>query len=271
MGRPRRHYADCRYGQLHFVRAAPDGPTGTPLVLLHQNPSSSLEYRYLIERMSLDRVVIALDTPGSGMSDAPPGPVSAANYALALADALEAIGTGGQVDLFGFHTGTMLAAELAIARPAMVRRLVLTGIPFRPPHERTERLDKIHKVAPPDDSGASTFERLHWLWEFTVQKRHPDVPVERAADIFIDRAKALHRYWWPYDAVWRWPVEERLPLVTQPVLVLQPDELLRVHSIEAAALFPDARVEELPSLNRDVFELEGGVDEFAAAMRRFLI
>ena len=53
----------------------------------------------------------------------------------AAADTLEALGYGadgeGAVDVIGYHTGTFIAAELAIVRPDLVRRLVLPGIPFR--------------------------------------------------------------------------------------------------------------------------------------------
>ena len=67
--------------------------------------------------MAADRRVIAFDTPGYGMSDAPPAPPGMAGYAAAFADALDAMGVAGPVDLYGFHTGTLLSIELAIARP----------------------------------------------------------------------------------------------------------------------------------------------------------
>lgn len=273
-GPMRRAYADCRYGQLHYVRAAPSAPGAFPtLVLLHQNPSSWLEYVYLIEALASDREVIAFDTPGNGMSDGPSGPMSMQDYAAAFADGMDALGLGHDkpVDVFGFHTGAFLAAELALHRPNRVGRLVLSGIPFRSQEERRAQLDKLRATPAPTEDGAALFERLRWMWDFLVAQRDRRVPIERAADVFIERARPLHRYWWPYDGVWSYPVEERLALVDKPTLILQPHEALLEPSREAMRLMPDARMVELPELTRDVFEREVGAPIFAREMRRFLV
>ena len=53
---------------------------------------------------------------------------------------------------------------------------------------------------------------------------------------------------WSYDY-------ERLKRVSQPVLLLQPDEDLRDASIAATALLNDVTICELPELDRDIFEV----------------
>jgi pimeloyl-ACP methyl ester carboxylesterase len=89
----RRGYTECRFGQMHFIEGRPAAVTGlkTPLILLHQNPSSSMEYRFLLKDMAQDRRVIAFDTPGNGMSDRPPEAQSIAGYAAATAAAARSI------------------------------------------------------------------------------------------------------------------------------------------------------------------------------------
>ena len=120
----RRGYTDCRYGQLHYLQGMP--LTGTvsrpPLILLHQIPSSSVEFEYLVAAMATDRHVIAFDTPGSGMSDWPEAPLDIGGYAAAFSDGIDNLGLAddGPVDVYGFHRGTLLAAELAIAEPQRV-------------------------------------------------------------------------------------------------------------------------------------------------------
>lgn len=266
----RRAYTTCRFGQLHYVAAgeASDKPT---LVLLHQTPSSTLEYRHLIEAMAADRRVVAFDTPGYGMSDPPPTPLGIAGYAAAFADGIAALDLAGPLDLYGFHTGTLLAIELALAAPARVGRLALSGIPFRTPAERAERLAACRATKEPTDDGAEIFERLRALWGRTVTQRVRGIPIERAAAVFADRAKPLHRFWWTYDGVWSYEPEERLKLVAQPVLVAQPDEEIRQQSLDATALFPRATVTLLPGLTRDIFEPEAGLDQLVAALRAFLV
>lgn len=267
----RHGYTDCRLGQLHYLEGMPAGTaTAPPLVLLHQNPSSSDEYRHLVAAMAVDRHVVAFDTPGYGMSDAPPAPPSMEGYAAAFHDGLVAMGLGeeARIDLFGFHTGTLLAIELArTSRNA--GRLALAGIPYRSPEERLIRLQQIHNVAAPTDDGTAIFDRLRWLWDFVVAKRHADLPIERAAAIFAERAKPLHRYWWAYEGVWTYPIEDRLAGIERSTLVLLPDEMLHEQSVAAASMIPGAATISLPQLTRDIFEPEGGCAIIAATLRAF--
>lgn len=270
----RRAYTDCRFGQLHYVRAAPPAPAGFPtLVLLHQNPSSWLEYVYLVEALATDREVVVFDTPGNGMSDGPAGPMSMQDYAAAFADGLDALRLGRDrpVDVFGFHTGTFLAAELALHRPERVGRLVLSGVPHRSEAERQAQLAKLRATPTPTEDGGALFERLRWMWDFLVAQRDRRVPIERAADLFIERARPLHRFWWPYEGVWTYPVAERFPLIDKPTLFLQPHEALLEPTREAMRLTPNAQMVELPELSRDVFEKDVGVPIFTREMRRFLV
>lgn len=270
----RKAYIACRTGQLHLLHAgAAGGASAPPLLLLHQNPSTSEEYRHLIAAMAEDRPVFAFDTPGYGMSDRPDKPLSITGYAQAFADGIAALGLAddAKIDLFGFHTGTFLAIEVARLIGDRAGRIALAGIPFRLPAERQQRLVEIRATQPPADDGEAIFKRLRWLWDFLVAERVPGVPIERAADMFMERAKPLHRYWWADDGVWTYPIDERLPDIAHPTLVLVPDEMLAEPSRLAAALIPDCRVVELPELNRDIFEPAGGCARIAAALRAFLV
>jgi pimeloyl-ACP methyl ester carboxylesterase len=269
----RRGYTDCRFGQLHYIRAAPVEGAGAkpPLVLLHQNPSSSVEYDALLRSMGTDREVVAFDTPGNGMSDWPPEPLDLAGYAGAFVDGIQGLSLGGRnpVDVFGYHTGTFLGAELAIALPDKVGRLVLSGIPFRTPEERQERLQEIKARPRITDSGEEILGQLRRLWTFVVTNRDPRVPLQRAADLFMEKAKPLDRYWWPYEGVWTYDVPQRFRLITQPVMILQPREALSEYSVKAAKFIPDVRIVEAPELERDVFDVGSAV--IARKLREFLL
>ena len=220
--------------------------------------------------MAKDREVIAFDTPGNGMSDWPPEPPDMAGYAVAFADGLDNMNLGNvsPVDVFGYHTGTYLAAELAIARPQKVGRLILSGIPFRTPEERQERLAAIDDHVELTEDGAEIIQHLQNLWTFYVCSRDPRTPLDRAANVFMERAKPLDRYWWPYTGVWTYPVPERFPLITQPTLILQPHEALLESTRRAAPFIPDVQFVELPSLDKYIFDL--GTEVLAEHTRRFL-
>lgn len=71
---------------------------------------------------------IAVDPPGFGSTAEPPAPWGAADYAAAVAPALEEIGQ--PVVLVGHSFGGRVAVHLAAARPELVKALVLTGVPL---------------------------------------------------------------------------------------------------------------------------------------------
>lgn len=80
---------------------------------------------------------IAFDTPGFGLSDGPVEPPEIADYARAMLAGLDALGLTGPVDLVGYHTGSMIACQLAAVAPTRVRRLVLVSAPIFDAAERT--------------------------------------------------------------------------------------------------------------------------------------
>jgi pimeloyl-ACP methyl ester carboxylesterase len=259
---------------LHYIQGQPEqgASRATPLILLHQNPSSSREYDRLIAELGRDRTVIAFDTPGNGMSDRPPNPITIAEYASAFAEGIEAMGYGakgaGKVDVFGFHSGTYYVSELAASRPDLVRRVVLSGIPFRPHDERQTRLEAARNAPGLTEEGDTVFAKLKWLWNFQVTDRDKRVPLERAAELFMEMSKPLHRSDWPYQAVWSYPAEERLPEITQPTLVLAPNDVTFANTKRAAAIIPGSKLVLFEDMIHNVFEV--GIDRYAAEMRDFL-
>lgn len=266
----RRGYTACRFGHMHYRTAGPDDETiasGKPaIVLLHQNPSSSFEYEPLIAHLATTHRVYAFDTPGYGMSDAPAAPAGMAGYAAAFGDALDALGLE-TVDLYGFHTGTLLAAELAIAQPEQVRKAVMTGIPMYDAPTRANKLAEAEVFPAPDEEGQVILDLLQRLWTYVVTSRDSRVPLAKAVRNFADKAAVLDRFTWAYKGVWGWDFT-RLSLVPCPVLVLQPAEELRAVSLEAAQLLPNAVVRELPDLDRDIFDIAPEI--LAHEIRSFL-
>lgn len=265
-----RAYTRCRFGQLHYRVAGPQATGHKPVVLLHQNPSSGFEYEALIDALAQDRRVFAFDTPGYGMSDAPPSPPGMAGYAAAFSDALNALEAdgllAGPVDLYGFHTGTLLCSELSIARPDRVRRVALTGIPMFPADVAAKKLDEALTFPGPAEDGDSTLTLLRNLWNYVVSSRDPAVPLQKAVFNFADKARVLDRFTWAYQGVWAWDYA-RLGLVSQPALLLQPAEDLAEMAKAAAALMPDCSIVEMPDLDRDIFDV--APDRIAHELRRF--
>lgn len=139
---------DLEWGQIHLRTAHPvNSSDATPVVCFAPTPYSGNYYKLLMKELARDRVVIAPDYPGLGQSDRPDTDLEVADHADIMAEVLIAAGWGptarGPVDACGYHTGTFIATELALRHPALIRRLVLIGVPFYQGAERAERYERL--------------------------------------------------------------------------------------------------------------------------------
>ena len=271
MSNYKRGYVNGRFGQIHYHRAWPASESGgrTPVAFFHQNHKSAFEYDMLLREMGRDREALAFDTPGYGYSDPPPGVPAMADFAGAMADAMDGLGFGaggqGPVDVFGLHTGVLIATELALTRPNLVRRIVMSGIPYRSPERRREILDSLPRGQKLTEDGVWIMDR----WKVLVAERSKDVPLERAARVFAEAIRPLDKHWHAYDAVWSYPLDERLPKLTHPVAILQTHELLLEDTRRAhAELLPQAHYVEIPGVQVNILDLAW--KQFAREMRLWL-
>ncbi len=263
--RIRRGYFECRYGQLHVHHAIPAGggfDEATTLLCLHHSPMSGRVFRRFLAIAGVDRSVYAPDTPGFGESDPPPGPPSIADYAAAMLDFLDSMRVR-RVDLLGYHTGSAIAAEVAIARPELVRRLVLVAVPVLEEAER-DAFRREPWPAPVAEDGSHLLRE----WQRSQHWRGPGVTLEQLAASFADKLRNGPNAWWGANAVMNWPAPERLPLVRQPVLVLRPRDDLWDATARAQGLLPDARFVDLRDFGFGLFEAAPEI--IAKQIARFL-
>ncbi len=111
-------------GHLHYREAG----QGSPLILLHQVPLSSLEFSEVQPALARNRRVIALDLPGYGCSDAPPRGYAMTDYVavvMRLFDELQF----EHADLLGVQSGAAIANAVAAAHPERIRRMILSNAP----------------------------------------------------------------------------------------------------------------------------------------------
>ena len=256
-----RSYLPTRHGRL-LVRRIPG--TGRPLVMLHASPTSSALLEPLMRELAVSRPVIALDTAGNGDSDAPPGggPFAIADFAGIVNGALDNLELG-EVDIYGTHTGALIATEVALTRPA-VRRLILEGVTMFDDGNRPDLLPREELRAnylptfEPTWDGTHLTAAWHFRRAFTTYwpwfRRSRDgirwVPMVELAAFhrgFVEVAKRLETYHLPYRAALGYPTADRLPLLGVPTLIAaHPDDPLQAHSPEAADLVPGGRWDVLP-------------------------
>ena len=99
---------------------------GQPLVFVHGLSGSWPNWLEQLPVFAAERRVIAMDLPGFGHSPMPSEPISISAYARLLDGLLDALGVGAAA-LVGNSMGGFISAELAIAFPQRVERLVLVS------------------------------------------------------------------------------------------------------------------------------------------------
>jgi pimeloyl-ACP methyl ester carboxylesterase len=154
----RKAYVDTTGGQLHYRFVA--GGAALPLVFLHRTPASSATFEPLLAAFAGERPVFAFDTPGFGGSFDPPGRPAITDYRDWLADAIRGVGLT-RFHVYGHHTGTHIATELAAAWPDRVASLMLNGMAYLTPDERAAFRNMVAPSLPPDPDGAY----LQPLWQ----------------------------------------------------------------------------------------------------------
>ena len=109
--------------------------SGRPLLLL-TGIGANIDMWRPFERLVRGREVIAVDAPGTGLSDRPRYPLRMGGLADVIVALLDELGVG-DADVLGYSFGGLLAQELAHRAPARVRRLILCataqGLPVVPP------------------------------------------------------------------------------------------------------------------------------------------
>lgn len=101
-----------------------------PLVLFHGGSGSWTHWiKNILPLVDAGRWVLAVDLPGFGDSDPPPGGTDADAMLEPLATGLRTLLPGEAVDLVGFSFGGMTAGLLLAAHPELAQRLVLVGAP----------------------------------------------------------------------------------------------------------------------------------------------
>lgn len=214
----RRSYAESRFGQIHLWTAYPSGggfDERTPLICLHHAGGSGRLFAPMLKELGNDRSIYAPDLPGHGSSDAPTAKTSVADIAGAIGDFLDGLRLR-QVDLFGYQLGAAVAAELAIARPQQVRRLMLWGIPAYSAQDRVTLLQNPSALGTRED-GSDLIEE----WRRALERRGPGVSPAAVAEELADKVRSGINAVKALAAALDYSPSERLPLVKQPTLVLR--------------------------------------------------
>jgi len=232
--------------------SAAAAPGALPLVLLHPSPFSGALLEPLARELARTREVLVVDTPGYGESTPIGRPPTIADFAAAIAEGLDRLGIA-RYDLHGSNTGACTAAEIAIAHPDRVRRLVLDNPPLFDDETRAELRERLAPATEIRDDGlqlvaAWAFARDHSMW-FPPYRREPEFarpgePIS-LAELHVrtmELLKAGGHYGDGPTAAFSYRLENRWPLLATPTLVTAHGGMnaAYIRREEAAAYVPGA-------------------------------
>ncbi|MGW0038395.1 alpha/beta fold hydrolase [Gordonia sp. NPDC003376] len=272
-------YVDTPLGLLHYAEAG----EGSTVLLLHQTPRSCDEYREVLPLLARGRRVIAMDMYGFGMSAKPPAgtPQTIEQYAAGAIALLDALG----VDRFavvGHHTGMFVASEVAAATPERVTATVLSGAEYADAGFRDGVVREMTGAAaaadPHGPDGPVDVARVRddgshliTLWakrSLMYPEGRPDILNRYIRDALapgVDPAEG-------HLACGRYRMEERVGLVTAPILVLAStdDPVSYPHRDRVAAAYPHAKSVEVVEIDGGMIPvMEQKAAEVVAAMDAF--
>ena len=258
----RKGYVDGPFGQIHHREAG----EGSPLVLLHQSPSSSEMFLAAYPRLAAHGLrAIGLDTPGFGLSDLPGHLPTIGDYAEALSAALRGLDLGPVV-LLGHHTGASIAAEIAVRAPEQVSRLVLNGPPVLTAEER-EHFRSALANAPKIGIEADGSHLLD-LWNRRVFFTPGWSNLKAMHRGVVQMLLAGETEWYGHHAAFAHDIAEPIARITQPTLILTNtgDDIYQAVQ-RARELRPDFAYVELEGGTHDIVDEQP--DAWCEAVARF--
>lgn len=260
----RRSYAESRFGQIHLSTAYPSGggfDERTPVICLHHSGGSGRFFNPVLREIGNDRSIYAPDLPGHGSSDPASSKATVADLAAGIGDFVDSLRLRS-VDLAGYQLGALVAAELAISRPQLIRRVLLWGVPAYGVQERAALLQNVPAPGSRED-GSDVPED----WRRLLERRGPGAPIGALADEFGDRLRAGSSGARSFAAMLEYSVSERLPLVKQSTLVLRLKDEFWEHSGRARASLHNGSMLDLPDYGQGF--LSAAPQRFTSVAREF--
>jgi len=238
------HIRTLRYRETHDAR---------PLVLLHPMPYSGLYFTTIMPLLDNQRTIIAPDYPGCG-SDAGEQTPTIRSYATAILQALDDLGIDEECDFLGFHTGSLVATDIAVSEPDRVSSCILIDIPFF-----DEK--KAKSISASLSSHKMITDELSCLqnhWDTDVKARLDIMPIERAFEIFTDHINSHGDAADGFRAAFSYPAAEKFKMINKPTFIIATKSGLYDGTVAAADLIADSVLHEQLSITRAAFE-EGAV------------
>jgi len=254
----RRQYVDTPAGQLHVRTLEARDRSAPPLLCLHPAPYSGLYFTTTMPHLNARRDVLAPDYPGYGGSTALDAAPAIADFAAAMLACIDAMEVNEPIDVLGFHTGCLVAVEMALTASGRCGRLVLCDVPYFDEARQATLRERVGQPLALSDE----FGSLEPAWQADVLSRVELAGLERSVELFAERLRALPRDHEAFLAAFSYPCAERFAALDASIAgrltIIATKSGLADATREAAAAVPGA-------VFVDAGDIEGAVFEAGAA------
>ena len=235
----RKGYVDTPHGQIHFRQLKQ--VDGIPLVLLHQTASSGMMFEQMMTLLSDSFHTIAPDNPGFGASFQPPSGFSIRYISDSLHAALTNLGVESCY-VFGHHSGSAIAVQMAHDHPAFVKKMVLSGAPLLSDSQINGLKASLKPFAIAEDGS-----HLTQVWE-RIRKRDLTLPLETVHREVLLTQSAREAAKGAYQAVFDQPFAEQLSGLAIPILVISGEnDTLRASLEPAFSILKNGTMKLIPN------------------------
>lgn len=245
-------YINCPEGQIHYRQWIPQEETRPPLLCLHPAPFSGLFFVTAMSALGQGRRVIAPDYPGYGASTPRAEQPLIEDYAVAMLEFVAAVSTEGQsVDVLGFHTGCLVAAEMQLQSADSIGALVLVDVPYFVGATQESMLEKAASPLILDTEP----ESIAPLWKSGVGVKAPLMGMARSVELLSEQLRIYPRAHLAFHAAFTYPCQERFERLPGPAAIVGTQSgLLDATRDCAAAACESALFIEAMEITRGVFE-----------------
>jgi pimeloyl-ACP methyl ester carboxylesterase len=213
-------------------------------------PFSSIAYSAILPYLAAGRRAIAPDYPGQGGSDGGGATPSIEQYADSMCALITAQSASGPWVLTGFHSGCLVAVEVALRLQDRIAGLVLVDVPAFDPDTRAKYLPVVGARFEPSGDMQSQAK----AWERAVTSRLDTQPLGRSLEMFADQVATGARQNATFHAAFTYDVEGQFAQLATPVTIIATQSMLLEPSHRAASLLPQARLIERLDIQRSVLD-----------------
>lgn len=247
----RKGYSDGPQGQLHWRMMTSQGKVRqADLYCFSPAPFGSIAYTNLMPHLAHDCRVIAPDYPGQAGSDGHEVEPSIEGYAASMRAVIEALSPDQAVNVLGFHSGCLVAAELKRQIPDRIGHVVLIDVPAFEPETRAKYLPMVGR---PFEMSAE-LESVSKAWDMAVTKRLNTQSLAHSLAMFADTVGNGPRINATFHAAFTYDVESNFNDLQGPTTIIASQSALLEPSRRAARLISESVLIELLDVKRSVLD-----------------